>query len=131
VTGEYLVSISEQEYRQIVARLAPKDKPPLGPGPDRESELHDEILTHCRGKGWLCVHSRMDRKTTTARGVSDFIIVTPCNVYFVECKRPGQKLRPEQQAFAANIKRLGWPCATVHSLDEFLQFINAREIEKA
>jgi hypothetical protein len=116
---------------QIEDAMAPRVKEPtvkpLGPGPDRESDLHDDILRHCRDNGWLCVHSRMDRRSTNAVGTPDFIIVTPGTVLFVEAKMPGKKLRPEQRAFAAHIRKLGWPHATVHTFTEFLEVVGGSE----
>jgi hypothetical protein len=94
-------------------------RPPLDP----ESKLHDHILEYVHSRGWLAVHSRMDRRTTTAKGVSDFIIITPKTVYFIECKRKGGKLTKEQQAFLTAIRVLGWPEAVVYSTAEFDAFM--------
>ena len=85
--------------------------------------MHDYILEYCHSRHWLAVHSRMDKPTTTALGVSDFIIVAPRFVAFVEAKRPGKKPTPKQLAFLHAIGSLGWPTAVVHSKDEFDQFI--------
>lgn len=93
------------------------------PAPDAESEIHDYILSYCHSRGWLAIHSRMDRRTTTAKGISDFICITPKTVVFVECKMPGKKPTPEQRAFLTAIRVLGWPNAVVHSIDEFDSFI--------
>ena len=90
---------------------------------DLESDLHDFILEHAHSRGWLCVHSRMDRPTTTAVGVSDFIIVTPKTVLFVEAKRPGKKTTPKQEAFLMAVRCLGWPTAVVHTQEEYLTFV--------
>lgn len=88
-----------------------------------ESDLHDYILDWWHEKGWLAIHSRMDQRTTTAKGVSDFILVCPRTVLFVECKRPGKKPTPEQLAFLAHVQKMGWPNAVVTSREEFHQFI--------
>lgn len=120
------MGITHAQYVQMLTRSMKRDdKPALGPGPDRESDLHDQIMDYCRGRGWLAVHSRMDKRTTQQKGVSDFIIITPVRVFFVECKRVGQKLTPDQLAFAAQIKKLGWPHAVVHNMAEFVQAITA------
>lgn len=96
------------------------------PRPASESDLHDDILEWVRVRGFLAIHSRMDRRTTTAKGVADFIIVTHRNVYFIECKRPGKKPTVEQAAFLAHVQKLGWPNAVVHSMQEFTEFMNGR-----
>lgn len=92
-------------------------------GPALESDLHDQIMDFCRPMGWLVVHSRMDRKTTTAKGVSDFVILTPKSVGFVEAKRKGNKPTKEQLAFLAHVKKMGWPNAVVYNLEEFKAFV--------
>lgn len=118
------MTITQAQYIAMLSRTTPRDtKPALGPGPDKESDLHDEIAAYCRSKGWLAPHSRMDKRTTQQPGISDFIIVTPKQIYFIECKRIGQKLRPDQLAFRAQILKLGWPHATVHSMAEFLNAV--------
>lgn len=94
---------------------------------DLESVLHDYILKYAHDRGWLAVHSRMDLPTTTAVGTSDFILVTPRTVYFIEAKRRGGKLTPKQLAFLTAIAVLGWPQAVVHSQEEFLNFMEGRE----
>lgn len=96
---------------------------PVGSNPARpiplESDLHDNIFDWIRARGWLAIHSRMDQRTATAKGVSDFILVTPKTVVFCECKRPGKKATPEQLAFLAHANRLGWPNGIVHNMKEF------------
>jgi hypothetical protein len=98
--------------------VAPHARPPL------ESSLHDYILDWCHSKGWLAVHSRMDKKSTQAKGVSDFIIVCPNTVAFIECKKRGNKPTKEQLSFLAHVKKMGWPNAVVYSKEEFHQFID-------
>jgi hypothetical protein len=89
-----------------------------------ESDLHDEIMEFCKARGWLCVHSRTDKKTTTAKGVCDCIIVTPKIVAFVECKRKGNKPTLEQLAFLRHVQKMGWPNAVVYNMSEFLVFMD-------
>lgn len=94
---------------------------------DPESALHDFILEYAHSKGWLPVHSRMDRPSTVAVGVCDFILITPDNVYFVEAKRRGGKPTPKQQAFLTAVRCLGWPATVLHSREEFLAFMAGRQ----
>ena len=99
------------------------DTTPARPSDDPESALHDFIQEFCRKRSWLAIHSRMDKPTTTALGVSDFIIVTTNTVYFIEAKRKGQKPTTKQRGFLTAVGALGWPQAIVHSKDEFLQYM--------
>lgn len=123
---------TDAQYAAFMARQMTPDSPiirPLTPALDHESDLHDHILTYCRAKGWLAVHSRMDKRTTYAVGTSDFIIVTPKTVLFIECKRRGAKMTTEQLAFRAQILKLGWPHAVVHNMDEFIEALRASSIQ--
>lgn len=76
--------------------------------PERESDLHDQIAEYCRERGWYFVHSRMDRKTTTAKGVFDFCIAMPKGrVAWIELKRKGGKASMEQLATQVHLRHLG------------------------
>ena len=117
--------ISETDFLKMLARTAPRVPQPAGPGPDREAQLHYQIQEYCLARGWLPIHSRMDKPTTQALGVSDFVIVTPKTVFFVECKRPGAKLTPPQLAFAALVRKLGWPWRVVYNYQDFRDLVAA------
>lgn len=130
--GIQLDSIKDPRLRSVIASkiadaLGCPDECPGRPSDDPESALHDYILEYAHSRGWLAVHSRMDRPTTTAVGVSDFVLITPKTVYFVEAKRPGRKCTPQQRAFLAAVSVLGWPQAVVHDRAEFDAFISRQE----
>lgn len=93
---------------------------------EKEAELHDYGREWFHSHGWLCVESAMHKPTTTQKGVPDHIGIGPKHVVFVEYKRPGQKLRPEQQAWVHALKALGWPTAVVHTRDEFDEFMKGK-----
>lgn len=89
-----------------------------------ESKLHEQIEAHCAAQGWLTVRSRMDRKTTTRKGVCDFIIYADGGRMFsVECKTAIGKLTLEQQSFAVWLNKLGHKVVVVRSFTEFLEAV--------
>lgn len=91
-----------------------------------ESEIQDQIEAECRRRGWYVVRSRMDRPTTTALGVPDLIIAHDGGVtLWVEVKRPGGKLRPEQAGAQLWLGKLGHRHMVAHSLAEFLTALEA------
>ena len=110
--------IAEANKKFVPAAPAPSDDP--------ESSLHDYILEHAHSQGWLAIHSRMDKPTTTALGVSDFILVTTQTIMFIEAKRKGGKVTPKQQGFLTAIRSLGWPSAVVYSQEEYLAFVQGK-----
>jgi hypothetical protein len=91
-------------------------------------------MDECRRRGWLVIHSRMDRKTTTDCGVCDFIIFTDITVevndwfkvyitLLIEAKSKQGKLSPSQLAFAAHAKKMGHTIQVVRSFEEFLKLL--------
>ena len=115
-TSSWLARLQVEQRNKFAGRDV-VDKPPCNVS---ERDIHDEIESYCRARGWLIVHSRMDMRTTCAVGTPDFIIFADRGRKFnVEVKRPGQKLRPEQAAWGAHAHRLGHHYAVVHSMKEF------------
>jgi len=98
----------------------------------RESETHDAIMAECRRRGWLAIHSRVDIASSVTVGVPDFVIAASQTVsghglppykepvtLYVECKRPGGKLRPSQQACRAQLEQNGHFYYIVYSFADF------------
>ena len=89
-----------------------------------ERDLHDEIEAELKRRSWYYVHSRMDRATTTQKGVTDFIIAAPGGVSFwIEAKRMGGKLTPEQTVTRHVLLGLNHYHKTVFSFKEFFEFV--------
>jgi hypothetical protein len=53
----------------------------------------------CKERGWRCVWHRTDKRSTANRGCPDFIVAARGITFWIEFKRPGQDLRPDQAAF--------------------------------
>jgi len=63
------------------------------------------------------------------RGVSDRIVCLQGQTWFVELKRPGGRLMPLQQVFAAEMERLGQNYTVLSSqreIDEWLTGLNTK-----
>lgn len=104
------------------ARHSPKIKTPDTAYDGPESDIHEKIISYCRLRTWFVVHSRMDRKATTATGVPDFIIATRSGTLWIECKRKGSKPTPEQRDANYWLQSLGHAAHIVWSYEEFLAF---------
>jgi hypothetical protein len=93
-----------------------------GGGVDKESELHREILDHCRRMGWIALHGSMAQATARTIGEWDFTILADrCRVFFVECKKKDGKLSNEQLGMIAWAEKLGHSVAVVRSIKEFYE----------
>lgn len=91
---------------------------------EKEGNLHAAIIQYCKSKGWYYVHSRMDRQTTTAIGVPDFILALPNGVvWWIECKAKGKKLTPEQLSVGVMLNHLHQNYAVVYSMEEFMEIV--------
>lgn len=108
--------LADYERRNMPKRRLPDA--PHDAVPD-ESDLHDQIEAECRRQGWVSIHSRMDRPTTTACGVCDFIIIARGEVFFFECKSRSGKLSISQLGFIAAMEKNGRTVHVVRSFNEF------------
>lgn len=118
--------ITSQQFDEMQRRISAKavlDSLPVS----KESQLHDEIEATLKFKRWFYVHSRMDRATTTKLGTPDFIIAAPDGrTFWIECKRKGGKLTPEQSITRHILLALGHTFAVVYNHQEFLDVINSQ-----
>ena len=102
------------------SKSAQSNAPAVSRAVIREAELHEEIRTFCRDMVWPCHNSRMDRPATCGVGTPDFAIAIPGGVtVWVEAKAKGGKLRPEQAAWLAGLRRVGHVAEVVRSMEEF------------
>ena len=116
-----------QEYAAYVFKRTSRHIPPETPPDysDNEGGLHDMIEAELKRRGWYYIHSRMDRKTTTAKGVPDFVIAGPdFQTYWIEAKGAKTKITPEQQGAVDWLVKLGHKAAFVRSFSEFLSAID-------
>lgn len=85
-----------------------------------EERLHNDIIKFCRDAGWIYFHGSMKHRTYRTVGEADFCCLLPNGVtLFVECKRRGGKLSPEQAALKAWMAKLGHTLHVVYSIREF------------
>lgn len=107
------------------ARLGIKKTQAMVHSDGSEAALHDQIATEIKRRGWYYVRSRMDRRTTTQRGVPDFIIAADeGRVFWIEAKTPKGKLRPEQIGAIKWLEICGHKAHVVRSIEDFLKVIS-------
>lgn len=119
-------SISESQYLEMLARTErnagrlPQPADPVS----SESDLHDEIIQLCKRRGWFYVHSRMDKRTTQAVGVPDFIIAADGGrTFWIECKAKGNKPTNEQLATITFLKAKGHAAAICYNMADVMVFV--------
>jgi Holliday junction resolvase-like predicted endonuclease len=94
-----------------------------------ESDLHEQIFSECRRRGWIAFHGAMSERTHRTLGEPDFVILAEGGrLLMVECKSRTGKLSLDQQAIAAHARKLGHTIYTVRSVEEFLTVINTGKL---
>ncbi len=90
------------------------------PGCDDEGTLQKDIEDYCKGRGWICLRSRMDMATTRMPGEPDLEILCPeGKTLRIECKTAKGKCTSEQLGFHQLAERLGHKVYVVRNLDGF------------
>lgn len=116
--------ISKHQYIEMLTRTQPvrHSKDDRAHPTERESDLHDQIVSTCKARGWIIFHARMDCRTTYPLGTPDFIIATDDGrTIYVEAKARNGKLSPAQNAMLAWLRKNQQQCYVVSSIEEFRQ----------
>ena len=125
------MSFSTSDFLAMQARLQknlkrPAVDAPISKGP-RENIIQDEIEEWLRSavpKAWWD-RKRMDKATTSRRGVPDFVGVYYGKPFGLEVKRPGEKATTDQLGELKWMELAGAKTAIVYSKDEALRFFQA------
>lgn len=103
----------------------------------KESDLHEQIFSECRRRGWIALHGAMSERTHRNPGEWDYTILTDLpafvhteckccvnhRILFVELKTRTGKLSPAQAALHHHAKKLGHAVHVVRSFEEFLKLL--------
>lgn len=84
-----------------------------------EKNLHKLIYADLTRQGIVLIHSRMDKRATTRKGLPDFCFVRRGTPIAIEVKTTTGNLRPEQLSTILQMERNGWECHVVRSFEEF------------
>lgn len=97
-----------------------------------ESELHQEIIDLCKRRGWFYVRSRMDKRTTQAIGVPDFIIAADDGkTIWIEAKAKGNKPTTEQLATITFLKAKGHLAGLAYNMADVMNLILTMSVVQA
>jgi hypothetical protein len=91
----------------------------------QERDLHEKFEGWCRINGVAVVHSRMDRKTSQACGVPDFVCLkngAGCCVEFKAHAIPNDHLSDEQEAWMISAVDAGVPYLLTNDLAAAIKF---------
>lgn len=83
-----------------------------------ERELHQRFSAWLNARWIPFLHSRTDRKTTTACGDPDYLLALHGRCLFIEIKVGANKLSPAQEARIDYLRKAGNRVEVCHSLEE-------------
>ncbi len=83
-----------------------------------ERELHQRFSAWLNARWIPFLHSRTDRKTTTACGDPDYLLALNGRCLFIEIKVDKNKLSPAQEARIGYLRTAGNRVEVCHSLEE-------------
>jgi len=115
--SDYQQSLAEAPAtpRAQILRVGSKDEP--------EAVEQANFALACKARGWRCVWHRTDKRSTANRGCPDFIVGARGITWWIEFKRPGETLRPDQAAFRKELAANGITMHVVNSAAEAVALI--------
>jgi len=120
--------ISQTEYLLLKKiqdeKLHPEKKKQLAEYADwqAEKDIHYEVEAWLNRNEILCIHPRMDKKSTIREGWPDFTAIYNGKVACVEIKTRDSELSAIQREVHGDLLRNNTPCAICYSLSEATQF---------
>jgi len=105
----------------------------------KESDVTKQVVGFVRAHGFECIRLNaglFQRPGGTARirigtrGMSDWICLKadPLRCFFLEIKRPGEPLRPDQQVWHEQMRQRGFTTVVASDLDELIQWFKSTYI---
>jgi hypothetical protein len=114
------------EYQQSLAEMPASPRAQILRGAHRlEPEAIEQanFALACKERGWRHVWHRTDKRSTANRGCPDFIVGAKGTTYWIEFKREGEDLRPDQAAFRKQLAHNGVLMHVVNSAAEAVALI--------
>ena len=106
---------------------APVANTPTGPAPGEEPEkkIQRDFASICEEKGWRYVTHGMHKRSTANRGCPDFIVAAYGQTFWIEFKKPGEELSPDQKLFRTELLQNGVTMYTCTSWKQAAEIIEA------
>lgn len=82
----------------------------------------------CKDRGWRAVWHKTNKRSTANVGCPDFIVGAYATTWWMEFKKPGEELRPDQAAFKKQLKQNGIEMYVVHSAAEAVAIIERNHV---
>ena len=113
-------------YQQSLAEVPASPRAQILRGAHRlEPEAIEQanFALACKARGWRHVWHRTDKRSTANRGCPDFIVAAKNQTYWIEFKRVGEDLRPDQAAFKKELFQNGVVMHVVNSASQAVKLI--------
>jgi hypothetical protein len=99
------------------------------PSEELEKDAQANFAIACKERGWRPVWHGMHKRSTANRGCPDFIVGARGTTFWIEFKRPGEKLAPDQRVFEMQLAQNGITMFTVYSAQQAVDLIENYELE--
>jgi hypothetical protein len=125
LTPPHIAKLMTAEARKQIGAELPSES-------SAKYERREEQKMHRQFANWLYlnkihfVHSRMDRKSTTAAGTPDFICVKGRFCCFLEMKAPGGRLSEVQKSYVQKLEADHIPVLVAYSVQDAIEFCKER-----
>jgi VRR-NUC domain-containing protein len=103
--------------------MDPKDQALYSDGQPSEADEQGNFAVECKARGWRPVWHKTHKPSTANRGCPDFIVAAYGKTFWIEFKRPGEELSPDQKAFHKQLVLNGVTPYVVTSAYQAVQII--------
>jgi len=124
VTEEMKARMSEADRQQLFGISQSMIAPGYPPQDNTPEVVHQRNFAKaCKERGWRPVWHKTNKPTRANIGCPDFIVAARGRTWWLEFKRPGEELRPDQTAFRKELAMNGVQMHVVHSAQEAVDLI--------
>jgi hypothetical protein len=118
------MAITPQQFGQMLARTAANRGrlPPSDEPVEKESRLAEFVRVECVRRGWVDFHGQSRKPSGRTPGEPDRLIFCEYpRCILMELKARDEKLKPDQIAIHAMLRKLGWNPVVCRSESEVLE----------
>lgn len=91
-----------------------------------EGKIQEQIVKALGALGVHVIRSAMHRRTSNQKGTPDLLFAYRGIPYAIEVKRPGGKVRPEQEETLRALSRNGWRVAVLDDVQAAITFVQTQ-----
>jgi hypothetical protein len=111
--------------QNILDRMDPVARAQYDKNDTAEIVEQRNFALECKHRGWRTLWHATHKRSTANRGAPDFVVGVRGKTFWIEFKRPGEDLRPDQAAFKKELAQNGIVMHVVHSASQAVEVIES------